>query len=152
SNPEVGFGAVTMDKTVLLNDELLKQIFLPESEKTRIVNRVYEEVLRRDKIYRGGEGFPDLKNHSVIITDDGLASGYTMLSAVKFCMKKEPKDMIAACPVAHRNSYELIEKNVDSIVVLHISDFPYYAVASFYEEFPDMSDEEVMSYLSKGEK
>jgi len=152
SNPEAGFGAVTLDKTVLLNDELLNQIFLHESEMTGIVNRVYKEVLRRDKIYRGKKPFPDLKNRSVIITDDGLASGYTMLSAVKFCMKKEPKEIIAACPVAHESAYELIEKNVDSIVVLHISDFPYFAVASFYEEFSDMSDEEVISYLSKGEK
>jgi putative phosphoribosyl transferase len=149
-NPEAGFGAVTLDKTVLLNDKLLSQIFLSETEKIRIIDLVYEEVLRRDRIYRGDKSFPDLKNRSVIITDDGLASGYTMLSAVEFSRKKEPEEIIAVSPVAHRSSYKLIKKKVDSMLVLHISDFPYFAVASFYERFPDMSDEEVISYLEKG--
>lgn len=146
-SPEAGFGAVTLDKTVLLNEELLGQILLTENQITKIVDDVYAEVLRRDRIYRGNKKFPDLENRSVIITDDGLASGYTMLSAIEFCRKKVPKEIIAASPVAHRNSYDLIKKSADSIVVLHISDFPYFAVASFYEKFPDMSDEEIIAYL-----
>lgn len=149
-NPEAGFGAVTLDKTVLLNDELLNQIFLSETEKERIIDRVYEEVLRRSKEYRGNKSFPDLKKRSVIITDDGLASGYTMLAAIRFCRKKEPKEIIAVSPVAHRGSYEMIKKKVDDIFVLHVSDLPYFAVASFYDKFPDMSDEEVIYYLEKG--
>jgi putative phosphoribosyl transferase len=148
-SPEAGFGAVTLDRTVFLNDELVGQIFISETEITKIVDYVYAEVLRRNRIYRGDKSFPDLKDRSVIITDDGLASGYTMLSAIEFCRKKAPEKIIAASPVAHKNSYDLIEKSADSIVVLHISDFPYFAVASFYEEFPDMSDEEVIAYLKK---
>jgi putative phosphoribosyl transferase len=148
-SPEAGFGAVTLDRTVFLNEELLGQIFISETDITKIIDYVYAEVLRRNRIYRGDKSFPELKDRSVIITDDGLASGYTMLSAIEFCRKKAPSEIIAASPVAHRNSYDMIEKSADSILVLHISDLPYFAVASFYEEFPDMSDEEVIAYLKK---
>lgn len=148
-NPEAGFGAVTLNKTVFLNEGLLEQIFLSESERKKIIEGVYEEVLRRNRIYRGEKNFPDLKGRSVIIADDGLATGYTMLSAVEFCRKRAPKKIIAASPVAHRSSFDLVKKNVDDIVVLHISDLPYFAVASFYEKFPDMKDEKVISYIKE---
>lgn len=85
----------------------------------------------------------------MILTDDGLATGYTMLAAVEFAKRKKPLEVIVAVPVAHREAYNLVKKEADEVIVLHISDFPYFAVASFYREFSDMSDEEVVSYLER---
>lgn len=146
-NPEAGFGAVTLDKVAIFNQDLLSLIDLNKLEKEKIIDDVYKEVLRRNKVYRQSKPFPDLEKRSVILTDDGLATGYTMLAAVKFVRKKKAGQIIVAVPVAHREAYELVSRESDKIIVLHVSDEPYFAVASFYRSFPDMSDEEVVSYL-----
>jgi len=146
-NPEAGFGAVTLDKVAIFNEDLLSLIELTKLEIDRIINDVYKEVLRRDKVYRQDKPFPNLEKRSIILTDDGLATGYTMLAGVKFIRKKKAGQIIVAVPVAHREAYDLVRKESDQTVVLHISDEPSFAVASFYKSFPDMSDQEVVSYL-----
>lgn len=148
-NPEAGFGAVTIDKTTVFNDILLSRLNLTSYQKGRIVDRVYKEVVRRDKVYRKGLPFPFLENRSVILTDDGLASGFTMLAAIQFARKKNAAKIIVAVPVAHREAFDIVNNEADAAVVLHISGLPYFAVASFYKEFPDMTDEEVVAYLEK---
>lgn len=148
-NPEAGFGAVTLDKISILNENLLSQINLSPFQIDKIINNVYKEVLRRNRVYRHNRPFPLLKRRSVILTDDGLATGYTMLAAIKFVREKQAQEIIVAVPVAHREAYELVKKETDKILVLHISDLAYFAVASFYNDFPDMSDEEVVSYLER---
>ncbi len=146
-NPEAGFGAVTLDRIVIFNEALLSETCLTQAEIDKIVEGVYKEVVRRNKVYRQNKRFPSLEERSVILTDDGLASGYTMLAAIKFAKAKGAKEIISAAPVAHREAFELVKKNSDRIAVLHISNIAYFAVASFYEDFPDMSDKEVISYL-----
>lgn len=148
ANLEAGFGAVTLDKVAIFNEPLLAQIYLSQEKINEIIDSVYKEVLRRNKVYRKDKPFPSLNGRSVILTDDGLATGYTMLAAVKFCQRNDAKEIIVAVPVAHREAYEMVEEESDEIVTLHISNLPYFAIASFYREFPDMSDEEVISYLS----
>ena len=151
-NPEAGFGAVTLDKTTIFNRGILSRLDLGESEVSAIVDEVYDEVIRRDRVFRGGRPIPDLKNRSVILTDDGLASGYTMLAAVHYARKKKVQRVIAAIPVAHENAYSLIERNVDDAIAYHISRASVFAVASFYRRFPDLSDEEVIDLLDKRKK
>lgn len=147
-SPEVGFGAVTVDKTTIFNEEMLAHLSLKQAEISRIVNEVYEEVLRRNRIYRGNRPFPSLAGRSVILADDGLATGFTILAAIRFVKKSKPKEIITAVPVAHREAYNLVEKEADRVVILHISDLPYFAVAAFYEEFPEMSDSEVKKLVN----
>jgi putative phosphoribosyl transferase len=151
-DPEAGFGAVTLDRTVILNQELLEYVKITKEQMEREIEEVYQEVLRRDVVYRGKRPFPDLKNRSVILIDDGLASGYTMLAAVKFCRNKNPERIIAAIPVASDSAAELIQKEVDEFVVLHTSHSFYFAVASFYERFEDMEDEEIVEILERSKK
>jgi predicted phosphoribosyltransferase len=149
ASPEAGFGVVTMDKTTIFNEEMLSHIYLSDKAIQEIVDEVYAEVLRRNRVYRKGRTFPSLDGRSVILTDDGLATGFTMLGAVRFAKKRKAGQTIAAVPVAHRGAYDLVRDECDQTVVLHISDQPYFAVASFYDQFPDMRDEEVVSYLEK---
>lgn len=146
-NPEAGFGAVTLDKVAIFNEELLSAMDISKPEMNRIIENVYREVLRRNQVYRDDKLFPLLDKRSVILTDDGLATGFTMLAAIKFVKKRKAGQIIAAVPVAHRDAYDLVKKESDKTVVLHISDDFYFAVASFYKEFPDMSDRDVVSYL-----
>lgn len=148
-NPEAGFGAVTLDKIAILNEKLLSEINLSKPQVDRIIDNVYKEVLRRNNVYRRDKSFPSLDGRSVILTDDGLATGYTMLAAIEFSKRKGAAEIIAAVPVAHREAYNLVEKEADEVIVLHTSDFPYFAVASFYREFSDMPDEEVIAYLAR---
>lgn len=148
-SPETGFGAVTLDKIAIFNETLLSHINLSQLQINKIIDEVYKEVLRRNRVYRQNKPFPSLNERSVILTDDGLATGYTMLAAIKFVRERQSGEVIVAIPVAHREAYELVKKETDKIFVLHISDLAYFAVASFYNDFPDMSDEEVASYLER---
>jgi len=146
-NDQIGFGAVTLNKKVMLNKRLIDAGHVSKSEIDAVVDEVYEEVLRRDRLYRGSRSFPDLNGHTVIIVDDGLATGFTMLAAISFAKDNHALKIICAVPVAHDNAYDLVSHEVDSIICLHIDRGYSFAVASFYRNFPDMVDEEVISLL-----
>ncbi len=148
-NDQMGFGAVTLGREVILNKRLIDAGYVSEGEIDAIVDEVYEEVLRRDKLYRGSRPFPDLKERCVIIVDDGLATGFTMLAAIGFAKEKQAMKILCAVPVAHENSYHMVKREVDSIVCLHIDRGYSFAVASFYQSFPDMQDSEVIAILKK---
>ncbi|MFP4418818.1 MAG: phosphoribosyltransferase [Chitinivibrionales bacterium] len=149
SDPEAGFGAVTLDKVTTFNEPLRSYLNLPHEMVDNIIETVYEEVLRRNDQYRQGRPHPILEDRTVIITDDGLASGYTMLAAVKYARRKGADQVVASAPVAHGNAYELLRRHADRVEFLHIDTAAVFAVASFYEEFPEMNDEQVMDLLEK---
>jgi putative phosphoribosyl transferase len=145
-NPEAGFGAVTPDGTVVLNDPLVRELGLSKSDIDNIVMAVLDEVQRRVKAYRPGPAL-DLKGKTVIVTDDGLASGYTMIAAVRAVRKKAPEKVVVAVPCSPRSSVELLEKEADAVISLYVQEHGSFAVASYYEEFPDLSDGEVLALL-----
>ena len=149
SDPEAGFGAVAPDGTVVLNESLVAYFGLSTEEIERIVAEVLGEVRRRVREYRGKKPFPELKGRNVIIVDDGLASGYTMIAAVRAIKNKRPKKVIVAVPCSPGSSVERLEKEADEVLSLAIQPHGPFAVASFYEKFPDMKDEEVKSLLSQ---
>jgi len=146
-DPEAGFGAVTLDKVAIFNDSIYTNLQLPEEKVQSIIDAVYNEVLRRNDVYREGKPFPQLHDRSVIITDDGIASGYTMLAAVKYAREKNAKEIIVAAPVAHIDAYDMVKEHADHVYVIKVASTFVFAVASFYNQFPDLTDEEVMGYL-----
>ncbi|MBI2368742.1 MAG: phosphoribosyltransferase [Deltaproteobacteria bacterium] len=148
-SPEMGYGAVTLDATRVMNAPLLRRLKLTPEEVDRDVARVYEEVLRRDRIYREGRPFPPLQGRSVILTDDGLATGYTMLAAVVFARKHQPQKVLVAVPVSSDTAAELLRAAADDLICLYVSEAPSFAVANFYEDFSDMTDEEVLQWLKR---
>ena len=97
--------------------------------------------------FRGKRPFPQLKDRTVIIVDDGLASGYTMLSAVSSIRKYSPTAIIVAIPTASASALELVSPQVDKIFCLNIRDTMMFAVADAYQEWYDLSEEEVMEIL-----
>ncbi|TKJ30612.1 MAG: phosphoribosyltransferase [Chloroflexi bacterium B3_Chlor] len=145
--PEAGFGATTADGTLLLNDPLVAQLGLREAQIQQLATRVQEEVRRRIRVYRGNRPSPSLKGKTAFIIDDGLASGFTMLTAVRSVRKERPGQIVVAVPVSPRRSVNLVEPEVDELVCLIMQESPPFAVASFYGAFPDLSDEQVIAYL-----
>ena len=146
-NPEAGFGAVGPDGEVSLNMNLISQLHLTKEAVERQIQITVDTIKRRNDLFRGGQPFPLLKDKVVIIVDDGLASGYTMLSAVDFIKRHKPEKVIIAVPTAPKGTVDLILSQVDELVCLNVrSGFPF-AVANAYENWYDLEDEEVVSIL-----
>jgi len=146
-NPEAGFGAVAPDGSLVLNQDMLSRLNLAPDTIEKIASEVLEEVRRRERVYRGERPFPDLKDLNVILTDDGLATGYTMIAAVKMVREKDPESVTVAVPVSPIDTARRIEPLVDNFHCLHVSHHYPFAVAGFYQDFHDLSDEEVQRFL-----
>ena len=148
-NTEAGFGAITWDGKIVLNDDLVTQLELTEDEiKTSILN-TKENLQARLRKFRGDKPMPDLADKVVILVDDGLASGFTMLAAARSVREKKPKKIIVAEPTASLGAIKLLLPEVDEIVCLNIRTGSSFAVASAYEKWYDLTDEEVMKILSE---
>jgi putative phosphoribosyl transferase len=146
-SPEAGFGAIMPDGTQVLNERMVRQLGLSADEISEIAEQVLAEVRRREKAFRGERPPPEVEGKAAILVDDGLATGYTMIAAARAVRKRGPGAVIVAVPVSPRSSAQEVAREADEVIALHISDEYPFAVASFYGEFPDMTDEEVRSYL-----
>lgn len=150
SNPEAGFGAVAPDGTLALNPLLVRELGLTRKEIDRAVSEVLEEVRRRNSIFRQGEPFPDVKGKTVVLVDDGLASGYTMLVATMFLRKGDPGKIIVAIPTGSVDALKLIAPRAELICCLNVRSSLFgFAVADAYQHWHDLDDEEVLKYLRK---
>lgn len=146
-DPEAGFGAIVND-SVVLNEALVAQLGLSEDEINSVIEQVKREIKRRHSVYDKKFELP-IRDKIIIVVDDGLASGFTMLAALKHIKKKKPKKLMVAVPVVSFVAIKEIEKELgkDKIIALKISHEPIFAVADSYKEFPDLSDEEVIKFL-----
>lgn len=148
-NPEAGFGAMGPDGEIILNEALLAEPGLTEDEIREQAEKTFDVIKRRNQIFRGGRPFPPLKDRSVILVDDGLASGYTMLAAVRSVKRKTPEKIIVAVPTASGRTVELILPEVDELVCLNVRHGISFAVADAYRNWYDLSDGEVLSIIRK---
>ena len=149
-SPEASYGVVAMDGTVALNVPLVNRLELSERELDMAAKKVLEEAKRRDQLYRQGRPFPELANRSVIITDDGLASGYSMLAAVGFVKKKRPRKLIVASPIAADVAQRLIkaDQGVDTMLILALDSEQVFSLASYYKDFTVLTDDDVRAELA----
>lgn len=147
NNPEAGFGAVTEDGIIVLNESLVKQLGLNKYQIQFQAEKVRAEVARRTALYRGRLKAPPVREKTAIIIDDGLASGYTMVAAVKSIQSRGATKIVTASPVASGSAYDLLKPLVDELVCLVVARTSRFAVASFYYRWHDLSETEVMKYL-----
>jgi len=148
-NPEAGFGAINLDGYVIFNEDLLRHLSLPERVITSQVEKTRETLKKRNLLFRGGRDFPSLKDKTVILVDDGLASGYTMLAAIEFAKRRSPSKIVVAVPTGSHKTVKKISPFVDVLYCLNIRQAYPYAVAEAYRNWYDVSDEEVLRIIEK---
>jgi putative phosphoribosyl transferase len=144
--PEAAFGAVAEDGSLWFNPDGRQR--LSRQEIQVVLEREEKEIARRVAVYRNGEPLPSLKGRTVIIADDGIATGATLLAAVELCKRKHPDTLVVAAAVCGSKMFRTLLTKVDDVVILEVPE-PFYAVSQVYEEFEGVSDEEVISYLER---
>lgn len=144
-NPELALGAVSPDGQVYVNDEIVDLVGASKNYVDEEIKRQLSEAKRRMSLYRGEKPF-SVANKEVIIVDDGVATGATMLAAVKSVRASGAKKVVVATPVISPEAYELLKKESDEVISL-LMPSTFYAVGEFYEDFCQVSDEEVLEIL-----
>lgn len=147
-NPEVGFGAVTWNGLIEVNQPLVNQLGLSDKMVENVIKEENRIIENRRNLYNITD-FPNLEGKHPIIVDDGIASGFSMLTTVKAVKIYDPKMITIAVPTAPLRSIERFQPHVDQIYCLNIRSSLFFAVASAYESWYDLSDDEVLDYLKK---
>lgn len=147
NQPELAIGAVTADGSALLNDVLVAKIGIDQDYINQAIAREKDEIGRRLRLYRGDRPLPKIENRLVILVDDGVATGYTLLMAIKSLQKLNPAELVLAVPVGPPETLKTLEREVDQLIYLQAPDF-FSAVGQFYQNFSQVSDVEVIRILN----
>jgi len=147
-NSELAIGAVGALGEPVIDEELAKRVGADETYLQRQITELRSEVLRRVKEYRGDKPTPDLKNKVVVITDDGVATGATIKAAIEILRQENPQKIIVAVPVISKEALREIEALADEVVYLEAPEL-FFAVGQFYQEFEQITDEEVKELLGE---
>jgi len=151
-SPEMGFGAVAIDGSRILNESMLKYMRISDSQIESITDEVLREVRRRAREYVGHDSPPCVQGMDVYLVDDGLATGYTAIAAANMVRKQNPKSLILCVPVSPRSSISAAQPYFYEIYCLITQASNTFAVASFYTDFHDMSDDEVREILRRAKR
>ncbi len=146
-NTEAGFGAITIDGTIILNDLLVERIGLTEPQIKKAASKVLEDMKARLRTYGIEAQKFELQDKVAILVDDGIASGFTMIAAVKSIQKYHPQKIVVAVPTAPRSSVDRVAPLVNEVVCPDIQDTYSFAVANAYKNWYDLDIEEVQEIL-----
>ncbi|HEX9743522.1 MAG TPA: phosphoribosyltransferase family protein, partial [Nitrospiraceae bacterium] len=150
-DPEYAIGAVAETGSIHLNQQALRMMggFSPANPLFQeMVRAQREEIKRRQGLYRNDRPLPDLKDRTVLLVDDGVATGATFLASAEALRSLQVGRLIAALPVGPRETLSEIGRHVDRLIVLAMPE-PFYAVGNHYADFRQVSDDEVVRYLTE---
>ncbi|HBX23896.1 MAG TPA: phosphoribosyltransferase [Desulfotomaculum sp.] len=151
-NPEVAVGAVTQDGAVFLNHMVMDVYNISREEISGLVNEQVDEIKRRMIKYRGSDDYPYHKGKTILLVDDGIATGFTVKAAIASIKNIfSPKKIILAVPVAPPDMVKTLAEEVDEILCPLVPD-NFYAVGQFYDHFEQTGDEEVKELLASNRK
>lgn len=145
---ELAMGAIASGGVTYYNDEIVSQLNLSPGAISEVIASEEKELKRREENYRGENPFPDLKGKTVILIDDGIATGATTRAAIKALKKQNPKRIVLAVPVAAASTVAEMAKEVDEIIC-PLKPINFYAVGLWYDNFSQTTDEEVAVLLGK---
>ena len=147
--PELAMGAVIdgQEPLVVRNEQVIRMAEINQSEFDAIRDRELEEIERRRKLYLGSRPHPELKGQTVIIVDDGIATGATIRVALRAIRMRKPRKLILAVPVAPTQSLDELRTEADEIVCLEDYD-DFGAIGLYYSDFRQISDAEVIKLLA----
>jgi putative phosphoribosyl transferase len=144
--PEEAFGALAEDGSLYFNSAFQRK--LSKEEINTALEREKKEIARRVQAYRKGSSLTSLKKRTVIIVDDGIATGSTIFATIELCKKQKPDKIIVAIPVCAKEIVRKLILRVDDVVVLTIPD-SYFSVSQVYTKFPGLNDQEVIQILNR---
>jgi putative phosphoribosyl transferase len=147
-NPEYAIGAVAENGEAQLNSEEIDGLGIPATYIRQEIQNQMREIERRKQLYRSGRNLPSLQGRTAIIADDGVATGYTMMAALKAARAEHPSKLVMAVPVGPQETIDELARMADEIVVLS-SPSPFFAVGAFYRNFEQTSDQDVQALLRK---
>jgi putative phosphoribosyl transferase len=144
--PEVAMGAIAGDEAIFLNRYVLRELHIDRASFERVLAAERLELRRREVAYRGTRAAPELAGRTVILVDDGLATGATMLVAILALEEQHVAAIVVAAPVGSREAVAAISKAGHAVVVLGTPE-PFDGVSRWYEDFQPTSDDEVIELL-----
>ena len=146
-HPEVAMGAIASGGIEVLSTDLIRDLGVPPALVEQVAVKERLELERRDALYRGGRRPPVVRDRTVILVDDGLATGSTMQAAVAALRQHAPARIVVAVPVGSQQACEQLRRLVDEVVCVSTPD-PFDAVGLWYDEFSQTTDEEVTRLLA----
>jgi predicted phosphoribosyltransferase len=148
-SPEGGFGAVTDDGTTIFNDEIVKNAGLNQQQINYQVSQVRAGIRQRSLLYHRDRPLAVVGGKTVIIIDDGMASGYTMMAAVESVRHRRPGEIIAAVPVGPQDSLRRIEQVADRVITCAVGSMPKFYVSDYYSYWHELGDDEALQCLKE---
>jgi len=143
---ELAFGAVASGGVRVLDEDIIASVGVSKEEIEQITANVKKEVERRERVYRGDRPPLELKGRTVILVDDGIATGSSIRAGVAALKQANPARIVIAVPVAPMSTCERLRGEVDEVVCVHEPHI-FYAIGQFYEDFSQVTDEEVTNLL-----
>jgi putative phosphoribosyl transferase len=150
NNKELGIGAIMDKDTVYLNEYVVKALRVQsdyiETEKESQI----QEISRRSLLYRPKQNEYNIKNKTIILVDDGAATGATLVVSARWIRKRNPKKIVIAIPVAPNETVELLKNEVDQVVTILIPPTSNFtSVAQFYDNFQEITDDKVVKIMNE---
>jgi len=150
-HPELAMGAIASGGVIHLNESIISRLYIPRRTIDSVIEEETLELKRREKLYRSGRAPLDLSNRFVILVDDGLATGATMLAAIRAVRDRDPREIVVAVPVAASSSIGEVQRAADKLVFI-LAPRDFYAVGEWYDSFEQTTDREVTDLLSQARK
>jgi putative phosphoribosyl transferase len=147
-NLELAMGAIASGGIRVLNPEIIASRQIGQKAIEEVAAREKRELKRRQQSYRGNRPLPRMKDRLVILVDDGIATGATMQAAIKALKVQKPTKIVVAVPVAPADTVAKLKKLVDEVVCSHTPE-PFMAIGNWYDDFSQLSDEDVRKVLEE---
>ncbi|MFF4353152.1 phosphoribosyltransferase [Streptomyces sp. NPDC001530] len=147
---ELGVGAIAGDDPPLFDTWILDRLGLTEAGLAGVVERERKELRRREERYRQGRPAPELRGRTVIVIDDGLATGSTARAALRAVRRQEPERLVLAVPVSSQEAADLMRQEADDVVCLYRPS-AFMAVGEWYEDFGQLTDDDVLEALQSAQ-
>lgn len=148
---ELGMGALASGGVRVLNDELIRALQVNQESIHRVTEQETQELQRRERHYRNGRAGPDVRDCTIILIDDGLATGLTMRAAARALHQQQPAKIVVAVPVASLEVCEELKDLVDEVICT-ITPRELFAVGLWYEDFSQTGDDEVRELLERARR
>jgi putative phosphoribosyl transferase len=148
---ELAFGAIASGGVRVLDQETIEALGIAEQDIEQVTTDELKELERREKAYRGGRPMLDVKRKTVILVDDGIATGSSMRAGIRALRQLQPKRIVVAVPAAPAGTCSQLSKEVDELVCVATPPL-FHAIGQFYEDFTQVSDQEVLALLSRPDR